>query len=153
MALIYLSDTDFSWEVIEMEIKAVSISEKHQKILNNLKSSSLAEIYMDPTTLSLRLNFTYGPDGKDISIVFFHIAHMTISKILDDEDGVFNISEISINGIKDGGSDLLKKLGYMFQDGNGVLTYPEEKLFHLYIEGDVCMEVICGNYKILQEIK
>lgn len=130
-----------------------TISENVQSLLKYLKRSQLVGISVEPSNLSITLEFTHGTQGCNVIIKVFQVVHFIISKDPDDND-VFYVGNINLITIEDGGKEILSSLLYPFteQDG-GVGIYPSRCLFHLHIEGGICIEVVCGSYQIFQEIE
>jgi hypothetical protein len=108
---------------------------------------------LEPTELSARLEFTYGSQEYDVVIQLFQIVHFVLSKDPDDNDP-FYVGRIDLTVIENGGKEILSSLLYPFRDRTGsVASYPSRSLFHLHIEGGVCIEAVCGSYQVFQEIK
>lgn len=124
-----------------------------QSLLAYLKKSQLIEISFDPTKLYVRFEFTVGPQGENIIIQLFQLAHFVLSKELDDEPNFF-VGAIDLIPLQDGGKEILSSLLYAFREKDGsVASYPSRPLFYFQIEGGVCIEAVCGSYQIFKEIK
>ncbi|MEA5575989.1 hypothetical protein [Anabaena sp. UHCC 0451] len=41
-----------------------------------LKSADLVGISLNPQTLGLRLDFTFGPEADDVALELYHIIHL-----------------------------------------------------------------------------
>ncbi|NJM62956.1 MAG: hypothetical protein HC849_26645 [Oscillatoriales cyanobacterium RU_3_3] len=50
-------------------------------------------------------------------------------------------------------SQILSALSYPFQDRAGSIETGSSSLFYFRLEGDICIEVVCGSYKIFQELE
>lgn len=130
-----------------------NISPNIQALLKYLRKSQLVGISFEPTKLSMRLEFTVGSQGDDIVIQLFQIIHLVLSKDPDDNK-IFYVGEINLIPIENGGKEILSFLLYPFRERDGsVASYPSQSLFHLHIEGGICIEVICGSYQVFQELK
>lgn len=119
-------------------------------LIQELDGSELRSVYLDPEKLSLTLRFTFGPMADDIILELSKTAHLAISKHPEDEEGLGVIMEASLKPLPDGGAAVLTELNYpLFQSlGGPVLTYPSIPLFHFHMEGDVCADVVCSDYKV-----
>lgn len=47
-------------------------------------------------------------------------------------------------------SHFLSTLSYPFQNQAGLVETGSSALFYFRLEGDICIEVVCGSYKIFQ---
>ena len=54
--------------------------------LDDLKSSELVGISLNPQTLGLRLDFTFGPEADDVAIELYHIIHLVFSQPVNTDD-------------------------------------------------------------------
>ena len=122
-------------------------------MLNYLRRSQLIGISLEPNELSARLEFTFGSQEYDVVIQLFQIVHFVLSKDPDD-NAPFYVGRVNLTLLENGGKEILFSLLYPFreQDGRGT-SYPSRSLFHLQIEGGVCIEAVCGSYQVFQEIK
>jgi hypothetical protein len=70
--------------------------------LNDLKSTDLAGISLNPQTLGLRLDFTFGLEADDVAIEFYHIIHLNFSQPVNanDEDICFWVGEVELKQIE-----------------------------------------------------
>ena len=122
-------------------------------MLDYLRRSQLIGISLEPTELSARLEFTYGSQEYDVVIQLFEIIHFVLSKDPDDNAPLY-VGRIDLTVIENGGKEILSSLLYPFREQDGSVTsYPSRSLFHLHIEGGVCIEAVCGSYQVFQEIK
>lgn len=129
------------------------ISPNIQSLLKYLRKSQLIGISFEPIKLSAHLEFTVGSEGYDVIIQLFQIVHFMLSKYPYDNENFYS-GEIDWTSIKDGGKEVLSSLLYPFKEQDGSLaSYPSRSLFHLHIEGGVCIEAVCESYQVFQEIK
>ena len=49
-------------------------------------------------------------------------------------------------------SHILSTLSYPFQNQPSLVETDSSSLFYFRLEGDICIKVVCGSYKILQEL-
>jgi hypothetical protein len=127
------------------------ITPETQALLDRLRDFQLVEISFKPTEWSIHLTFTFGPNVKDIVVNLFEIAHFILSKNPDDNDGCYMVGEVTLTSITDGGLRVLSSLNYPFKNRDGsIFSYPSKQLFYWHLEGDVCLEVICGKYELFQ---
>jgi hypothetical protein len=103
--------------------------------------------------LGLRLDFTFGPESGDAKIELYRIVHLVFSQPLntDDENFCFWVGEVELRNIEESGSQFLSGLSYPFKNANGSIE-ADSSLTYFRLEGDIFVEVVCGNYKIFQEI-
>ena len=124
-----------------------------QKI-SGLREYQLARMYVGPLLDALILEFTRCSEGADVTVELSQIAHIQVSKTLDDEDGCYLVHEANIERVTDGGTSVLTSLGYRIRDEDGsVFSYPSQSMYHLHLEGDVCIEVVCGHYQVYEAVK
>ncbi|QDL11087.1 hypothetical protein DP113_27110 [Brasilonema octagenarum UFV-E1] len=131
----------------------ISIAQNITTFLEDLKSADLIGISLLPQNVGLRLEFTFGPESGDAKIELYRIVHLVISQPLntDDEDFCFWVGEVELKKIEEGESQILSALSYPFKDSKGSIE-TDSSLIYFRLEGDICVEVVCGNYKIFQEI-
>jgi hypothetical protein len=117
-----------------------------------LPDSTLSQITMAPDMLSISFRFERGPDTRPIEVCLRQIAHISLSKTLDDDEGCANVFEASMVRLDDGGLAALSELAYGFRESGAPerpFTYPNRDLFRFHIEGDVCADVVCGDYDVV----
>jgi len=122
--------------------------------IENLADSQIVGFYLDPDLLSLRLDFSFEP-GEITSVELLNIHHILLSHDPTCDDGrSFIVLEISLNSIEEKKrKDLLNSLGYMFIYNEGSEPpFQKGELYHLRIEGDICMEIVCSSIRILKQI-
>ena len=93
----------------------LTIAPKIESLLQNLDKSQLVGIDLDPTNLGVRLEFTFGPEERDIIVQLFQLVHFIISKEPDDNDGCFFVGQVALNPLRDGGKKILSSLLYPLQ--------------------------------------
>lgn len=122
--------------------------------LDDLKSADLVGISLNPQTLGLRLDFTFGPEADDVAIELYHVIHLVFSQPLntEDEDICFWVGEVELKKIED---DLQKYLSkyYPFINQNQVDNTNLKSLIYFHLQGDICLEVVCKNYKTFQQVR
>ncbi|KAB8315981.1 hypothetical protein SD81_032205 [Tolypothrix campylonemoides VB511288] len=130
-----------------------SIAQNITTFLEDLKSADLVGISLLPQNLGLRLDFTFGPEAGDAKIELYRIVHLVLSQPLniDDQDLCFWVGEVELKKIEESGSQILSGLSYPFKNPNGSIE-ADSSLIYFRLEGDIFVEVVCGNYKIFQEI-
>lgn len=123
-----------------------------KQILKKFTNSQLVGVFIEPTKLWIRLDFIVEIENKECDIEFHQILNFHLSKDIDSEDGGYYIGEISHQEITDGGKEILSKMRYPFLDFNEEMkTFPSKLLHYFHLEGEVCVDIVCGNYKILRE--
>jgi hypothetical protein len=123
--------------------------------LEDLKSADLVGISLNPQNLGLHLDFTFGPEFDDAVIELYPIVHLVLSQPLnpDDEEICFWVGEVELKKIEKNAPEILSALSYPFQDQNGTINANSSSLIYFRLEGDICLEVICVNYKTFQKSK
>jgi hypothetical protein len=121
---------------------------------DDLKSSDLVGISLNPQTLGLHLDFTFGPEAEDVAIELDHIIHLVFSQPLntDDEDICFWVGEVELTKIEDDIQKYLSK-SYPFVNQNQVDNTNLQSLIYFHLQGDICLEVVCKNYKTFQQVR
>ena len=122
-----------------------------ESLLESLQDSELSEVRLDPVSLSIEFRFTFGPERENVSIQMSKIVHIAISKDPDDEEMLAIVGKVLLNPVLDGGLSILEDLKYPFkstEDQTMVLTYPSVQLYHFHLEGDICADVVCAQYKM-----
>ena len=122
--------------------------------LDDLKSADLVGISLNPQNLGLRLDFTFGPEADDVAIELYHIIHLVFSQPLntDNEDICFWVGEVELKRIEDNIQNYLSK-SYPFINQNEVDNTDLQSLIYFYLQGDICLEVVCKNYKTFQQVR
>jgi hypothetical protein len=120
--------------------------------LEDLKSADLVGISFLPRTLGLRLDFTFGPEANDIAIELYKIVHLVLSQPInpDDEGYCFWVGEVEIKTLPNDGSQLLSDLSYHFTNQKKIIDADLSSKFYFRLEGDICIDVVCGRYQIFQ---
>lgn len=131
-----------------------TITQNLTTFLEDLKSADLVGISLNPQNLGLRLDFTFGPEADDVAIELYHIIHLVFSQPLntDDEDICFWVGEVELKRIEDDIQEYLSK-SYPFVDKNEVGKTNLQPLIYFQLQGDICLEVVCKNYKTFQQLK
>ena len=116
--------------------------------LEDLKSADLVGISFIPQSLGLRLDFTYGPEIGDVGIELYRIVHLVFSQPFDpdDTDYCFWVGEVEIESLSEAAMSVLSSLSYPFTNSSSASS-----LVRFRLEGDICLEAVCGNYKIYRE--
>ncbi len=99
------------------------------------------------------IQIDFALEGADFAnIRLSEIVHLVYSQTLADE-GAYFVGELSLTQVSDGGKEVLSTLHYRFFDQNKeVFSYPSEQLFHFHLEGDICLEVVCGAYELYKSV-
>jgi hypothetical protein len=131
----------------------ISIAQNLTSFLEDLKSADLVGISLLPQNLGLRLDFTFGPEASDVKIELYQIIHLVLSQALNtnNEDFCFWVGEVELRNLQEDGSQILSRLSYPFHNSNGNIE-ADSSLIYFRLEGDIFLEVICGSYKIFQEM-
>ncbi len=122
--------------------------------LEYLQRSQLKSIVLDSQTLALQFRFTQVEGKPDTILELLGIAQIKLAKDLDDEEMLATMvgaSEPSLIPIADGGRAVFEQLHYPFKslgDHNVPFSYPGVQLFHFHMEGDICADVICKEYRL-----
>lgn len=120
-------------------------------LLNYLRNSQLTEISISPIDSSIKLIFTFDSLTKNFVVQLFELVHISFSKDIEDNEGCYVVYEIKLNEINGGGKDILSLLNYPIKDRHGnVFSYPSKALFHFHLEGDMCIEAVCGKYQVYE---
>jgi hypothetical protein len=126
--------------------------EKNENYISQLVTDSqLLEANINSNLNSIKLEFFTDKDNKNFILEFFNIIQYSMSKFLekDEDSSSYYIVKAKLEILKDGGSDILKKLGYGYKDFEGnVLYYPNESLFYFQTEGDICISLIAKTYSL-----
>jgi hypothetical protein len=122
--------------------------------LEDLKSSDLVGISLNPQNLGLRLDFTFGPEADDVAIELYQIIHLVFSQPLnaDNEDICFWVGEVELKKIEDNIQEVLST-SYPFANQHEQVNANLQSLIYFHLEGDICLEVVCRNYKTFQQVK
>ena len=129
-----------------------TITLETKKLLKQLSHFQLYKVSFVETNWSVNLTFVFDNNTKDIIIELFNIIHLTMSKTIDDNDGCYMVGEVTITRVNDGGAKILSSLRYPLKNlDQNVLYYRSRSLFHLHLEGDMCLDIICGDFTIGQK--
>ena len=136
------------------------MEDKIQKEISKLVDSQIVGFYIDSDIMTLRMDFGFSPDEKITSIELSHIYHLLISKFpgagpdYAGEERSFIALEIYLHYLDvEKRREVLSSLAYMHYDGNGnVAIFPDSDMYHLHVAGDICIDVVCGEVKVLKEI-
>jgi hypothetical protein len=123
--------------------------------LEDLKSADLTGISLIPQPLTLRLDFTFGSEMHDTSIEFYHLVHQVISQPVnsDSEEYCFWVGNLEIRELEASQNQILSSLSYPFQNQAGLIETGSSPLFYFRLEGDICIQLVCGSYKIFQQLE
>jgi len=131
-----------------------TITQNLTTFLEDLKSADLVGISLNPQNLGLHLDFTFGPETDDVAIEFYHIIHLVFSQPLNlnDEDICFWVGEVQLKNIED---DIQKYLStsYPFINQNGIINTNLPSLIYFHLQGDICLQIVCRNYKTFPQVK
>lgn len=128
-----------------------TITSNLTSLLEDLKSADLVGISVNSQNLGLRLDFTFGPEADDVAIEFYQIIHLVFSQALnpDDESICFWVGEVELKKIDEDVEQVLSGLSYPFLNQDGTVNHNSRSLIHFRLVGDMCLEVVCGNYQVL----
>jgi|GEM_PF-5764379 len=127
--------------------------EELKNAIENLADSQIVGFYLDPDLFSLRLDFAFDPN-EVTSVELLNIYHILLSNDPVGNDGrSFLTFEISFNRLNENRKDVLDSLGYMFEyNKERDKNFLGNEIYHLRIEGEICMHVICANVRILKQL-
>lgn len=123
--------------------------------LEDLKSADLTGISLIPQPLTLRLDFTFEAEIYDTYIEFYHLVHQVISQPFnaDPDESCFWVGNLELKKLEADQSQILSSLSYPFQNQAGLIKVGSSPLFYFRLEGDICIQLICGSYKIFQQLE
>jgi hypothetical protein len=130
----------------------VDSKEMKNELVQELSNYQITGISLEPSQLWLRVELTCGSHKPDVTLEMHNIAQISISKTPDDEDSCYFAGEVTITPCDDGGKSILTQLGYAFSNRKGEVMAMSSNAFHIHIEGDICLDVVCQTYKLLKEI-
>ncbi len=121
--------------------------------IDYLQRSQLKSIVLNPQTLALQFSFTQveGKRNQDVELELLGIAQVNLAKDLQDDEMFAIVGEASLTSIADGGRAILEKLRYPFrslENNNVPFSYLDTKMFHFHLEGDICVDVVCKEYRL-----
>jgi hypothetical protein len=122
--------------------------------LQYLRRSQLKSVVLNPLTLALQFIFTAVEGRPDTILELLGIAQVNLAKDLDDEEMLAIVGEASLVSVADGGLGIFEQLRYPFKslaDDSVPFSYPGTELFHFHLEGDVCADVICKEYRLREQ--
>lgn len=121
------------------------LDEEYANLMASLKYASVTSLQLSKSAVQV----DFAMDGADTAILrLSEVVHMVLSQTLADE-GAYLVGELSITPVNDGGKEILSALQYRFSNQNGeVFSYPAVEMFHFHLEGDVCLEVVCGSCQL-----
>lgn len=127
-----------------------SLSKKLTATLERLPAAQLSGTDLDANLFSLKLNFVFAPEEHNIIIELLNLVSFSASRTPDDE-GCYNVYQVSLDLLEDGGEKALTLLGYAFKGKDDkVFSYLGRRLFHFRLEGDVCLDVVCTSYRVYE---
>jgi len=115
-------------------------------------TDALVGISFSPQNLGLRFDFTFGPEAGDVAIELYQIVHFVFSQPfnVNNQDYCFWVGEVELRKLEKDASQVLSRFDYPF-NSQKITDFNSDSLFHFHLEGDVGMEVVCGNYKLFHE--
>jgi len=123
-----------------------------ENIFNQLNNSHIVSVNIGDN-LNTIISFYVEIGDKEIILELQDICLIKISKFLEDKDGSYPVFEFKFQPITDGGKSIFEKLGYSyFTMDNKMFSYPDSQLYYLSIEGDICMDIVAGGYKIKEKL-
>ena len=121
-----------------------------EEISKNLIESQIVDFKINATDLSVKITFLIEEKNK-YTLLLNNVLILKYSRSLDDESP-YQIYECSINEVLDGGKDLFEKLDYGFSqidNSANKFIYQDKRLFHIFLEGDICIDVVCADIKLI----
>jgi hypothetical protein len=121
--------------------------------ISYLQRSQLKSIALNPQTMALQFRFTEveGKPDQDVELELLGIAQVNLAKDLEDEEMLAIVGEARMASITDGGRAIFEKLHYPFRSlehESAPFSYPDLELFHFHLEGDICADVVCKEYRL-----
>jgi hypothetical protein len=116
-----------------------------------LNDSYLDRIRWADDSPSLTLELTTFPDKRRLDVQLRQVIHVVYSTTLDDEHleaPPYWVGEAGVTELTDGGTEVLSRLRYGWRaksESDEVLTYPGSKLFHVHLEGEIVLDVVCAR--------
>jgi hypothetical protein len=132
----------------------IQIPPIHEELLRRLNYYSLAAVLTDPSLQAMQLAFVSTVEQEeDISIKLHRPVLIKLSKLPEDEE-LFLVGKIQLRVLEHDKGLVLGKLEYGFDliDGES-LSYLPSLLYHLKLEGDICLDVVCIGYSISKQVK
>lgn len=114
-----------------------------------LKEYQITAIEVDNTLSSLKVNLTGGglKDKPNAILELYNLVFLTLSKDPQDNEGCYLILESKVEWLDLAqAKSILNRKGFHFKN----YTFHFEKLLYLYVEGDICFDLICSNYKLFE---
>lgn len=150
----YLFNQPTQWRRVCEMTTYTQIPPDIESMIGKLKDSWLKCILLDPKELSLHLEFALtGQNRGEIDLKLSNTVQVSVSRTPNEESGHWYVFEARLVAVLDGGLQVLKSLGHGFRKSTEALdlpfTYPETKLFHFHLEGQVCMDVVCAEYQVM----
>lgn len=120
------------------------------EVLERLRYYALSAIELEEDLRRAKLTFVSTVDGEpDIAIELPEPLFVKISRTPDD-DAPYLVGDIRITALDpDEENRLLTTLNYSFrQDDTNVVPSFGKQLFHLSMEGSICLDIVCQDYSI-----
>ena len=118
-----------------------------QARIHELEGSVLTEITQRTGELSVQLNFKHW-DGRLLVIRCTGAVLCNVS-VLDQNAGDSEVIGAGLDVLESGGSELLEKVGYLWNTQQTQKEYFDYPLVHLSINGDTCVAVVCRTLEVL----
>ena len=125
----------------------------NNKLPEELCLSHLFECTYDIFRATLLLKFFIMPDAPNIIVELTNVIHFQASRGLDDDIFTNFLAEVKLVEITDRGQELFEDIKYPFLNSeNQRITYPDKTLYHLNIEGELCIQAICAGYVLYEQV-
>jgi hypothetical protein len=134
-------------------VAAEQLSPKHFALLKQLEASCVSAFFIDPSGQQLNVEFTSTVSDLGVLLKLYNLVLFKFSRTLDDE-GLFVVGGVSLTPVHHGNQNILASLGYDFRNDDGYpVSYPSRGLWHFHVEGDICIDVVCEEYELLESVE
>jgi hypothetical protein len=127
-------------------------SHLNNNLPEDLDLSHLFELSYDIFKATLLLKFFIGPDTPNIIVELTNVIHFQASRGIDDDVFTNFLAEVRLVEVTDGGKELFEEIKYPFLNfENQRITYPDRTLYHLNVEGELCLQAISAGYTLYEQ--
>ena len=117
-----------------------------QPLPENICYFQIVEVFLEPMELWLKLEIINPINPTElIKLKLDEMAYFSISKTPEDSEGCYQILDIQLSLWEDMDA-LYKKVNYKFYN-----TPKIRELYYLYIEGDICLDVVSKSCAISRQ--
>jgi hypothetical protein len=124
-----------------------------EPLLSDANDRYIAEMNVDPVLGIIRFRLVTGRPGNDeIVLTLRNVAYLSTAcnpEDIEELGSLAFIGDLALYSVSDGGAAILSKLNYPILDLDGkTRAYPGTLRFYMHIEGDICTDVVCGDYSV-----